>query len=164
MALAQNQIGPLGDGEFCQLQFHGRTSSPGPEFLSGARFFCYYNYVMDGGQALQELWGKRGKSAKATESTLGFIPFRPFPFSPFSPFPQKIGSHRGLLPLAGGPGRGGHQDRLISPHDRVGRGHGPDGLGRGAGGPQTPAPGVGAARGAGHWWTPGATGSKRPTP
>jgi len=79
MALAQNEIGPFGDGEFYQLQFHGHTSLLGPEFLPGALFFCYYNYDMDGGQAL-----KRFRGTKAKRRT-GEDPARAFSLSALSP-------------------------------------------------------------------------------
>jgi branched-chain amino acid transport system substrate-binding protein len=90
MALAQNQIGPFGDGEFFQLQLHGRTSSTGPEFLSGAGFFWYYNYVMAGGQGLKGFCGgkgkKRGVSNSMTLSRFALSPFRLFP-----PFLKSLG-------------------------------------------------------------------------
>jgi hypothetical protein len=47
------------------LQFHGRTSSWGPEILSGAGFFCYYNNDILGGQPRYFLIGLQPAPAQS---------------------------------------------------------------------------------------------------
>ena len=118
-----------------------------------------------GGTSFEEALGERGKGKGDSHQSWLLALFRLFPFSPFPPFLKKIWlSSLAFCLLLAAPGRGRSQDRLISAHDRLGRGHGPDGLGRGAGGASDSSPRCWASRWSWSWWTPGATGSKRPTP
>jgi hypothetical protein len=65
MALAQNQIGPFGNGEFFQVQLHGTPQHRGRNSFPAQVFSAIIIMLWGGDKVCKDFGGERGKGEEA---------------------------------------------------------------------------------------------------